>query len=230
MPMRIDKFLSNLKYGSRSDMKTLIKEHHIDIDGQKVIKVEQTLNPLTQTVKIDGVTVFYEDPVHIALNKPKGFLSANKDPMHPVALSLIQEPYNRFDLSIAGRLDLDAEGLLILTTDGDLLHRITHPNHHLPKTYEVTLDKTFQHSKALLSGVLIKDGKGNSYTAQALAIEHQDNHVKIIIDEGKFHQVKRMFGAFGYEVTHLRRTSIGRLSLGELEPGQYRTFRKEELL
>ncbi len=228
--MRIDKFLSNLKYGSRSDMKTMIKAHEITIDDERVIKVDQTLNPMTQTVRIDGVTVFYQDPIHIALYKPKGFLSANTDPMHPVALSLIHEPYNRFDLSIAGRLDLDAEGLLILTTDGDLLHQITHPNHHLPKTYEVIVDQEFCHPKALLSGVLIKDGKGNPYKAQALAIEHEGIHVKIIIDEGKFHQIKRMFGAVGYDVISLKRTSIGRLSLGSLEPGQYRTFRKEELL
>jgi 16S rRNA pseudouridine516 synthase len=230
MPVRIDKFLSNLKYGSRSDMKNMIKERLIEVDGQQVSRVDQTINPLTQTVKIDGVTVFYQDPIHIALYKPEGFLSANTDPMHPVAVSLIQEPYSRFDLSIAGRLDLDAEGLLILTTDGDLLHQITHPNQHLPKTYEVTLDHAFYHQKALLSGVLIKDGKGNPYLAKALAIEHEGIHVKIIIDEGKFHQVKRMFGAVGYEVIHLKRTSIGKLSLGELKPGQYRTFRKEELI
>jgi 16S rRNA pseudouridine516 synthase len=229
MPMRIDKFLSNLKYGSRSEVKLLIKNNRVMIDGILVTKPEQTLNPLNETVTIDGLSVFYQDPIHIALYKPKGFLSAHTDAMHPVALSLIQDPFNRFDLSIAGRLDLDAEGLLILTTDGQLLHQITHPNHHLPKTYEVILDKDFHHQKSLLTGVTIKDGQGHPYFAQALSIEYQGVHVKISIDEGKFHQIKRMFLAVGYEVLNLKRISIGSLSLGDLQPGEYRLFRKEEL-
>ncbi len=227
--MRIDKFLGNLKYGSRSEVKRLIKNKHVMIDGLQVTRPEHTLDPLKETVTIDGLSVFYQDPVHIALYKPKGFLSAHHDPMHPVALSWIQEPYSRFDLSIAGRLDLDAEGLLILTTDGDLLHQITHPNHHLPKTYEVTLNKPLMHSESLLTGVTIHDGHGNPYLAKALSVEHQGIHVKIAIDEGKFHQVKRMFKAVGYEVENLKRISIGSLTLGDLQPGEYRLFRKEEL-
>lgn len=229
MPVRIDKFLSNLKYGSRSDIKNLIKLRQITVDGSIVIRPEQTIDPLKQTVEIDGIKVFYQNPIHIALYKPKGFLSAHMDTMHPVALSLIGDPLNRFDLSIAGRLDLDAEGLLILTTDGTLLHQITHPNHHLPKTYEVILNRDFHDPEALLNGVTIKDGKGNLYLAKALTVEHEGIRVKIIIDEGKFHQVKRMFMAVGYEVMQLKRTSIGALTLGNLQPGEYRIFREEEL-
>lgn len=228
--MRIDKYLSNLKYGSRSEIKALIKEHDVRIDGLSVSAVDQIIDPHQQTVSIDGKIVFYEDPIHLALYKPKGYLSANRDAMHPVAVDLIKEPYHRFNLSIAGRLDLDAEGLLILTTDGDLLHRITHPNYHLPKTYEVIVDHSFQHRKHLLGGVMINDGKGKPYQAKALAIEADGNYVKIVIDEGKFHQVKRMFHAVGYEVLHLKRTMIGALSLANLKPGEYRTFRKEELI
>lgn len=227
--MRIDQFLSNLKYGSRKDVKTIISEKRVRVDGVPVTRSDLKIEPRIHKVEVDGMAVFYKDPIHIALYKPQGYLSANRDDLHPVALSLIKEPYSRFRLSIAGRLDLDAEGLLILTTDGDLLHRITHPSSHLPKTYEVRLDRPFQDPRPLMEGVIIQDGRGEPFLAKALDVQIQEDCVTIIIDEGKFHQVKRMFAAVGYEVMHLKRTRIGKLSLGELSPGEYRMIGKEEL-
>jgi len=228
--MRIDKLLSHLKYGSRKEMKSWLIKHIVLVDGERVKIADTHVDPNTQAITIDGVKLFYQENIHLAIYKPKGYVSANQDALHPCVVDLVQEPFNRFDFKIAGRLDLDAEGLLILTTDGQFVHDITHPKSHVPKKYEVTLDQPFTHKKALLKGVDIKDGYNEIYHAKALDIHVQDHSVIITIDEGKFHQVKRMFMHVGYEVLSLKRTHIGNLALSDLEPGTYREFRKEACL
>jgi 16S rRNA pseudouridine516 synthase len=227
--MRIDKFLSQLKFCSRNDVKDFLKTHEVILDGKRVVERSFEFNPEHQNMMIDHEVIFYANPIHLAVFKPKGYLSANKDKLHPCVVELIKSPYHRFDYAIAGRLDIDAEGLLILTTDGALAHQITHPKSHLPKTYEVILDADFKHEKDLLKGVIIKDGKNELYQAKALDMMTNKNHVILKIDEGKFHQVKRMFQAVGYDVLELRRTHIGKLSIDDLKPGEYRQFRKEDL-
>jgi len=227
--MRLDKFLTQMKYGSRKDIKNLIKERHVQVDQVLVLDPSFDVLPEESTISVKGETVFYQPNVYLMLYKPKGYVSANHDAMHPCAVDLIKAPYDRFDLNIAGRLDLDAEGLLLLSNDGDFIHQVTHPKKHLPKTYEVLLDQPFEYAQELLDGLEIKDGKNETYLAKALSVSIKENHVIIIIDEGKFHQVKRMFGALGYEVLHLKRTQIGQLSLKDLNPGDYIPIRKEEL-
>ncbi|MDI6452928.1 pseudouridine synthase [Peloplasma aerotolerans] len=227
--MRIDKFLSQLNFCSRNDVKNFLKTYEVIIDDQRILDRSYEFNPELQKLQIDGEITFYENPIHLMIFKPIGFLSANKDKLHPCVVELIKAPYHRFEYAIAGRLDIDAEGLVILTTDGTLAHQITHPKSHLPKTYQVTLDMEFKHEKELIKGVMIKDGKNELYLAKALEIKTSQNDVILKIDEGKFHQVKRMFQAVGYEVIHLKRTHIGHLSLGNLKPGEYRQFRKESL-
>jgi 16S rRNA pseudouridine516 synthase len=227
--MRIDRLLSQLKYGSRSQMHDFFHLHEVKINGVKAENGRVDVNPNQDKIEIDGQPVYYKFPLFVMLNKPKGYLSANKDPKYPCAIDLIKDPYHRLDLSIAGRLDLDSEGLLILTNDGTFLHQITHPKSHMPKSYEVVLDHPFCHKDELLKGVMIKDGKEQFYLAKALLIREEGQYVKIVIDEGKFHQVKRMFKAVGYEVQNLKRIQIGSLCLGDLKPGEYRLFEKEEL-
>ena len=179
---------------------------------------------------MDNELVQYFDEVNLILNKPVGYLSANKDNLHNTVMDLIEEPFNRYDLKIAGRLDLDSEGLLILTTDGNFVHDITNPNKNIPKVYEVITDKDTFDYKKLLEGVIIKDGRSNDYLAKATNIEKlAECSFKITITEGKFHQVKRMFLYLGLEVTSLKRISIGNLKLNSLKVGEYELFNQEEI-
>jgi 16S rRNA pseudouridine516 synthase len=227
--MRIDKFLSNLKYGTRKEIKALLKTQQVFVNEIRVIDPTLSIDPNKDLVYVDGEKVFYKEHIHLMIYKPIGYLSANHDTMHRVITSLIEPPYNRFEYAIAGRLDLDAEGLLILTTDGNFAHQIMHPKKHIEKTYEVMLDKPFLHQNTLLKGILIKDAYNDEYFAKALDIKKDKEYVTIIIDEGKFHQVKRMFQAVGYEVLRLKRTSIGNLKLNDLKPGEYIEFERNDL-
>ena len=227
--MRIDKLLSQMKFCTRSEAKQFLAKHHVAIDGTRIISQREDVVPEKSLITIDGEKLFYKSEIHLMMYKPKGYVSANKDTLHPCSTDLIKEPYHRFDFSIAGRLDIDAEGLLILTTSGTLVHEITSPVRHLRKIYEVKLDHPFTHEKDLYEGVEILDGKNEIYLAKALAIETHEDLVYLTIDEGKFHQVKRMFKSVGYEVVNLKRIQIGNLRLGSLNPGEYIEFIKENL-
>jgi 16S rRNA pseudouridine516 synthase len=163
------------------------------------------------------------------LHKPKGYVSATKDNVHPSLLTLVKDPYDRFDLRIAGRLDVDTTGLIILSTEGDFIHELTHPQKHMRKTYVATLDKKPYNISVLLKGVVIKDDKNNPYVAKALDLSIDQYQVTMTIDSGKYHQVKRMFKAVGYNVIQLKRISIGNLKLDSLDEGEYREIRKEEI-
>lgn len=227
--MRIDKFLSQLNFCTRNEVKAFLKKHEVEIDKKRIISQNHAFDPKTQKVYIDQDLIFYEDPIHLMLNKPKGYVSAKKDNLYPCVIDLITPPYNRFDFSIAGRLDVDTEGLLILTTDGKFLHEITHPNYHLPKVYEAILDKPFEHKEALLNGVMIYDANQIMFEAKALDVEVEDHRVSITIDEGKFHQVKRMFLSVGYKVIYLKRTQVGKLKLNDLEIGEIKQITRSDL-
>lgn len=227
--MRIDKFLSNLKYGTRSEIKSFLSHHQVVLDDIRILSTSIDVKPDQDTIYLDGEPIFYKYPIYLAINKPSGYLSANHDQKYQCVVDLLKEPYNRFDYAIAGRLDLDSEGLLILTTDGAFAHQITLPKSHVPKTYEVLLDRDFDQHIALRQGVIIKDGRNQDYKAQALMVESKSNVARITIDEGKFHQVKRMFEAVGFLVLKLKRIQIGNLKLNDLPIGQYHEFRKEEL-
>lgn len=229
--MRIDKLLSNLKYGSRKEIKQMIKDSRIIINNIHAHKESQIVDLENDIILIDNEQIFYKEEINLIINKPIGYLSANKDNLHLVVTNLLKEPYNRFDFKIAGRLDLDSHGLLILTTSGKLAHQITSPNSKIKKVYQVTLDSNVNDYNSLLDGIIIKDGKGNEYLARALEIVKIDNITLLItIDEGKFHQVKRMFSHLGNEVIDLKRIKIGNLQLNNLAPGEYREFDKGELL
>lgn len=219
--MRIDKVLSNLKYGSRKDVSSILKDKRVKVNNKLITDPKYKVS-FNDEIKIDDQLIYFKELIILAINKPKGYLSANKDNYYKVVTDLIKEPYNRYDLHIAGRLDLDSTGLLILTNSGKLIKDITSPNNEIEKEYEVTLDKDFIHSNELLEGVLIKDGKKNIYLAKALKIVTTNHKVLITISEGKFHQVKRMFRHLGYEVISLKRIRINKYLLpNNLEEGQY---------
>ncbi|MDP3130957.1 MAG: pseudouridine synthase [Bacillota bacterium] len=230
--MRLDKLLGNLKYGSRSDIKDAVKDGRVTVDGIVISDPGLDVNPETSMIAFDGEPVFYRKWVYLMMNKPKGVVSANEDSIHPTAVGLLQHPYDRFDVSICGRLDLDTEGLLVLTNDGDVLHRIISPKAEVFKTYEVELKSPLHDYSQLETGVRIKDGKEQYYTTLPAQVEPTGERTcRIRISEGKFHQVKRMIEAIGNEVVGLRRTAIGGLTLDPtLAPGAYREMDYEEVL
>lgn len=229
--MRLDKLLSNLKYGSRKDVKNLIKEHAIMINGEIATSPSVKINPSKDLILIYDEEVVYHKLINLMINKPQGYLSANKDNMHQTVIELLSSDLQRYDFKIAGRLDLDSEGLLILTTSGKFVHQVSNPNYKINKVYEVILNEPISDFTELLKGVIIKDGNNMDYLATALEISIIDEtKLHITINEGKFHQVKRMFRKIGFEVVNLKRIKIGNLELGDLKSGEYRTFMEEELL
>lgn len=227
---RLDKILSNLKYGSRKDVRNLIKKGSVLVNDEVVKVFDMQVDPTYDKISVNGKPLFFKENVILSFYKPKGYLSSHKDLMHKTLFEWIKAPYDRLDLKIAGRLDLDSEGLMILTTDGDLVHRITHPKKHLDKVYEVILDKFIEDQalEPLKMGVMLNDPNGETYLAKAKALTCSNDQCRIVIDEGKFHQVKLMFKKVGYEVLNLKRTQIGHLKLN-LEPGQFKEINIEDI-
>lgn len=229
--MRLDRFLSNLKYNTRSKIGKDIKAGLVKVDGKTILDSHYHLDPSKNIVHYDGELVIYREIVNLAIYKPIGFLSANKDDRHQVITSLLKDPYDRFTFKIAGRLDLDSEGLLILTTSGTLVNEITNPKKIISKRYLVKTNLDLSNFETLLEGVIIKDGKNEDFLAKAKSIKRLASaYFEIEITEGKFHQVKRMFNKLGAEVINLKRVQIGKLKLGTLKPGEYREFMEDEVI
>ncbi len=220
--MRLDRFLSNLKYGSRKDVSKWIKKGYCDVNGEAVKDPSTKIDPMKDKVIYDDNEVFYNDSILLMLNKPKGYVSANSDREHKTIFDLIGEPYSRFDLHIAGRLDIDTEGLILLTNKGSLLHNIISPNKNIYKKYYVEYDKVFDLNK-LIEPMELLDGKDypyNPFTPKVEVINETSIHLSI--KEGKFHQVKRMIEHCGSTVTYLKRVAIGDIELGDLELKRYK--------
>jgi len=221
--MRIDKLLSNLKYGSRNDIKKMVKNKLIEVNGETIKSSSIQVNPDTDQIYLDGIKVYYKEEVVLMLNKPKDYVCANKDGLHKTVFELIEEPYNRFDLNIAGRLDIDTVGLVILTNSGTIVHSLISPNKDVYKTYIVEVDKPFDHN-LLLEDMEILDGANNPYVPLPRKVETLSPlKFKLSIKEGKFHQVKRMVQHCGSKVVNLKRVSIGDIILDEsLDYGEYK--------
>lgn len=226
--MRIDKYICACTAFSRNDVKKLVKSGRITVDGETVKKVDIHIDENAH-VALDNKTLVYREFVYIMLNKPKGFISAVFDKHYPVVTDLIGEEYAKRSLAPVGRLDLDTEGLLLLTDDGSFNHSMTTPKKNIYKRYFAVLDKPAEESDKDVfgSGMAFKD-----FTAKPARLEicENPNEVFIEIAEGKFHQVKRMCERTGKSVTYLKRTAIGPLTLDEsLESGEYRELTPEEL-
>ncbi len=230
--MRLDKILSNLKYGSRSDIKAMAKAGYIEVNGIKAKSSDLDVDPIKDIITLEGVTIFYKEFVYLMMNKPKGIVCAATDSLYPTFTSLISNPFDRFELSVCGRLDVDSEGLIILTNDGVFLHKVISPKNEIYKIYRVTLARPLADYRRLEKGVSIMDGQEKPYvTKPAKIFDVIGNTCRIAISEGKFHQVKRMFEAIGNEVTELKRETIGALDLDPaLESGGYRELTDPECL
>lgn len=229
--MRLDKMLANLKYASRKNIKKLAKDGLITVNGKTIKDVSMHINPAEDTIMIGNEEVVYYASLTLMMNKRKGVVSARHDDLNPTVMEDLDPVYQRHDLHIAGRLDKDTQGLLILTTDGTLLHRIISPHKDVYKYYEVILDAPLDDITPLERVMHIKDGNDEIFeTAPGVVEYHEGKHIILGIKEGKFHQVKRMMEAIGRSVVHLRRIRIHCLKLDEtLAPGEVRVLSGEEI-
>lgn len=224
MEMRLDKFLADMQIGTRSEVKKLIQKGHVSINDQIVKKVDTKVDEET-IVYVDGLRVDYVSYEYYLLNKPAGFLSATQDSHYPVVMELV--PCIRKDVGIVGRLDKDTEGLLLLTNDGELNHRLLSSKNHVLKKYYVQVDTDIPDNA---EDVFSKPIVFEEFTSLPAEFEYIDNRsAYLTICEGKYHQVKRMFEKIGCTVTYLKRVQFGSLTLDGLESGQYRTLTEEEI-
>lgn len=232
--MRLDKFLASAGLGTRSDVKKLLKSGAVTLTGfTGKLQPQQHINPECDEVLVDGTPVRYREFIYLMLNKPAGYISATWDKKLPTVLDLVGEEYLHFEPAPVGRLDIDTEGLLILTNDGALSHRLLSPKRHVPKAYLAYLDGAVGEAEiqAFRDGITLEDGC-RAKPAELRILEQQDNTfaVEVVITEGKFHQVKRMFASVGRQVLYLKRIKMNRLELDEsLELGAVRELTSEEL-
>lgn len=226
--MRLDKYISACGSESRKDVKKLIKQGLVTVDGEVCKKAEAQVNE-GSAVCVNGKKLIYRKFVYLMMNKPAGFVSAVDDKRYPVVTDLIPEEYAHYGVFPVGRLDLNTEGLLILTNDGHMSHELTSPKKEVYKRYFAILDNEAEERDIAIfaEGMEFKD-----FTAKPARLELTENprEVYIEIAEGKFHQVKRMCERVGKNVVYLKRTAIGGLCLDEtLGSGEMRELTDTEL-
>ena len=225
---RLDKILSNLGIGTRKELKTRIKNGEFAVDGITVKSPEFKLDPEVSVMTMYGQPIRYKKYVYLMLHKPAGYLTATEDRNAPTVLDLLDESWQSFDLFPAGRLDKDSEGLLLLTNDGPLTHKILSPKNHVDKLYYIEYTGAFEEGSAdAFEAGLTIDGGYLCLPAKLQLLP--GNAALVTIQEGKYHQVKRMAEACGATVTYLKRLKMGPLELDEtLEKGTYRPLTDEE--
>ncbi|PRR93807.1 pseudouridine synthase [Bacillus atrophaeus] len=231
--MRLDKLLANSGIGSRKEVKKIVKAGAVSIDGKQAKDVKTHVDPSEHEVTVYGEPIEYREFIYLMMNKPQGVLSATEDSRQKTVIDLLAPDDIRFEPFPAGRLDKDTVGLLLLTNDGQLAHRLLSPKKHVPKTYEVHLRSRLSEEDItnLESGVFIEGGyKTKPAKVETIANSEEHTEIRLTITEGKYHQVKQMAKAVENEVIFLKRLSMGSLLLDpSLEPGEYRELTEEEL-
>ena len=225
--MRLDKYLAEMGAGTRSELKKAVRAGRVTINGVKV-KDSSIHVGEDDVVSMDGKEIKYERFVYYLMNKPAGVISATEDPRERTVLDLIGGQQRR-GLFPVGRLDKDTEGLLLITNDGELAHRLLSPGRHVDKVYFARLDGPVGERERELFAQGLRVDETLTAMPAVLEILESANEVRVTIREGKFHQVKRMFAAVGREVLYLKRLSMGPLTLDNgLAAGAYRRLTEEE--
>lgn len=233
--MRIDKYLANMNVGSRKEVHLLIKKGIVAVNGVTVKTPKQQVKESDQ-VTVNGDAVAYQKYHYFLLNKPKGVLSATEDRSQPTVISILA-PQDRYQGIVpVGRLDKDTTGLLLLTNDGQLNHELLAPGKHVDKVYRAEIAGVANDTtvKTFASGMTL--GDGTKLQPAELKIlsqdeEHDRSTTEIKIREGKYHQIKRMFGAVGMKVVELERISMGKLTLpANLKRGEYLELKLEDII
>lgn len=229
--MRLDKFLGNHGFGTRKEVKLLVKRGAVKVNDVVVKKSDIKIVPENDTVTVYDEVVMYEPFVYIMLNKPAGYISSTKDYKDETVLELI-DGFEHYDLHPVGRLDKDTEGLLILTNDGKFSHDVLSPRKHVNKTYFARVDGyvTDDTVELFKAGITLDDGYKAMPAELQIISAGEISEIELVIQEGKFHQVKRMFKAVDMTVIYLKRIKMGGLPLDEsLTIGAYRKLTLEEI-
>ncbi|MDK2785497.1 MAG: rRNA pseudouridine516 synthase [Thermotoga sp.] len=223
--MRLDRYLSNRGIGTRKEVRALIKHGRVTVNNRTVLDPAYKLSD-KDVVKVDGKVIDLPEKVYILFYKPAGYVTSTRDPHSETIMEFLSDIKGIFPV---GRLDKDAEGLLLVTNDGEFAHRVISPRWKVEKEYVVKVEGEITEDKLekLRRGVSLRDG----FFAKAKHVEKISNDtVKIVITEGKYHQVKRMMAAVGLKTIHLKRVRIGGLRLPqEMKPGEYRFLSEEEV-
>ena len=231
MKIRLDKFLADMGFGTRSQVRQQIAGGNVTVNGLPARRPELKVDTDKDRVLFCGTEAAYAQYEYYMLNKPAGVVSATEDKKERTVLDLLQER-KRKDLFPVGRLDKDTEGLLLITNNGDLAHRLLAPGRHVDKVYYAEIDGkvTREDAELFRAGVDIGDKKKTMPAFLEILSSADRSEILLTIREGRFHQVKRMFHAVGKEVLFLRRVQMGPLKLDEkLRPGEYRRLTKEEV-
>lgn len=230
---RLDKILSNLGYGTRKELKSICRKGLVKVNGVVVKDSGAKVEPETDEIVINGEQIFYRKFIYLMMNKPDGVISATRDNRDETVVDLLQVDHQAFDPFPVGRLDKDTVGLLFLTNDGELNHRLISPKWHVDKVYSAKINKKVTESDivAFKNGITLDDGYlCKEAKLEIVSASDSESDILVTIQEGKFHQVKRMFEAVGKEVTYLRRVEFGTIKLDEtLLEGEYRELTDEEL-
>lgn len=227
--MRLDRFLAVNKFGTRQEVKKMIRAGRTAVDGEVVRSPEYKFCEETAKVAVDGITVAYEKYHYIMLNKPAGCVSSAHEKGERSVLSYIDEVYAD-DLFPVGRLDKDTQGLLLLTNDGALAHRLLSPSKHIDKRYYAELERDVGEDAKRCFREGIDIGDEDKTMPAVLELTSHPRHVFVTLHEGRYHQIKRMFETLDNRVTYLKRISMKGLALdGTLSPGEYRKLTEEEI-
>ena len=230
---RIDKILSNLGHGTRKEVKALLKKKKVEVDGVIATDSAMKVDPEKAVIKVSGDEINYRKYIYLVMNKPSGVVSATVDRNDETVIDLIDEQYRAFKPFPIGRLDKDTVGLLLITNDGELNHKLIAPKNHVDKVYYAEINKPIDAGDVATfkKGVIIDDGyKCMPAILEVINANENGSEVMVTIQEGKFHQVKRMFESVDKKVVFLRRVSFGPLKLDEnLSEGQCRELSEEEL-
>jgi 16S rRNA pseudouridine516 synthase len=245
MKARLDKILASNGFGSRRDIKRILRKRTFKVNGEVCFDSATVVDPAVDSFELAGERLTLFETVYLMLNKPAGVISSTEDPDHQTVIDLLEPPYAGMELFPIGRLDIDTEGLLVITNDGPLTHRLTSPKTGVDKTYYVRLRDPVD--EAVLSGYATRFASGLSfrdgYTCLPAVLRRADSpfiaadasatpgsSVLVTIQEGKYHQVKKMFKVVENEVAYLKRVSMGNLSLdASLAPGEYRPLTDAEI-
>ena len=225
---RIDKIISEQTHYTRSEIKKLISKGKIYANDELVKKPENKYDENSVSIRINGQEIEIKKFVYLILNKPKGYISATEDASAKTVLELVPDKYKNRNLFPAGRLDKDTTGLMLITDDGEFAHNILSPRKHVKKTYEVTLDVpvTEEMVEGFKNGVQLNDGECKSAIMEITG----EYTAKVTLIEGRYHQIKRMFGCYGGKVVELNRICMGNLELPkDIEYGKIREATEDEL-
>lgn len=239
MKTRLDRILALSGLGSRSDVKKMIRKKNCCVDGVRIVSPSFILDTDLNKITIDGEPLVLRTNVYLMFNKPQGCVTSTSDPVHKTVMDYIKAPFDRMKLFPIGRLDIDTEGLLIITDDGEITHKITSPKSGTVKTYYLELsrepsdEELKNYCEEFEKGIMLKNG----YKCLPAKFEKCENKTGSFrsgflmhITEGKFHQVKKMLEAVGNKVTYLQRTAFAKLKLNDLALGEVKEINLEDII